>query len=182
VEVSQEEHTLESGQTLFTHTQGTCYGPYCAIHNPMPGPWAEWPRLWREDRNILERVCPHGVGHPVAEMYEWAITNGHGYSLVHGCCGECVCSSRVAKRPTERPADTIGVPDYEELPSSQPQELPFDEQYRQDITVMIDAINLLIQLWPTTSTEDSVTMTTEQWLKLRHVLAVVSDLVDRVYR
>ena len=41
----------------------------------------------------MERVCPCGVGHPVAEMYERVLANGEGWILTHGCCG-CPCSPR----------------------------------------------------------------------------------------
>lgn len=81
---------LESGQELQTHRWDECSGQWCVIHNPLPGPWALWPRSWRSDRGLMERTCPCGVGHPAAEMYLWA-----GFapgSLVHGCCGRCQCA------------------------------------------------------------------------------------------
>lgn len=81
-----EQHLLETGQVIQTHTRGECIGHWCAIHQPMPGPWATWPRFWREDRRILERICPCGIGHPVAEMYTWATATGHGETLAHTCC------------------------------------------------------------------------------------------------
>lgn len=89
--MEQEQHILESGQVVRTHPRGNCFGQWCAIHSQMPGPWSSWPRLWREDRRILERTCPCGVGHPVAEMYDYVIANDQGWILTHGCCG-CPCS------------------------------------------------------------------------------------------
>lgn len=62
---------------------------FCVIHHPMPGPWSEWPTYWREDRRMMERVCPHGVGHPVAEDYGRGDLSGSFF--VHGCCG-CPCN------------------------------------------------------------------------------------------
>jgi len=82
-----ETHQLESGQTLRTHHADECVGQWCAIHRPMPGPWSSWPRYWRGDRRILERLCPHGVGHPAAEMAE----TSPSWELIHGCDG-CPCS------------------------------------------------------------------------------------------
>lgn len=90
--MEMEQHILESGQVLQTHPRGVCMGTWCCIHAPMPGPWESWPRWWREDRGIMERTCPHGVGHPVAEMYEPAIAMGHEGMLVHGCYCGCPCS------------------------------------------------------------------------------------------
>jgi hypothetical protein len=89
--MEMEQHILESGQSLQTHPRTACLGTWCCIHAQMPGPWSAWPRLWREDMGIMERVCPCGVGHPVAEMYEHAIFLNREYMLVHGCCG-CPCS------------------------------------------------------------------------------------------
>lgn len=88
--MEMEQHILESGQVLQTHTRTVCMGTWCCIHAPMPGPWMGWPRQWRDDRGIMERTCPHGVGHPVAEMYEPAIYLGREHLLLHGCCG-CPC-------------------------------------------------------------------------------------------
>lgn len=88
-----ETHLLESGQTLVNvHPRLECVGEWCPIHRPMPGPWSNWPRQWSDERDIMERVCPHGIGHPVAEMYQWAMERGRGFDLVHGCCSSCICS------------------------------------------------------------------------------------------
>lgn len=81
-----EQHLLETGQVIQTHERGACIGRWCCIHQQMPGPWATWPRNWRDDRGIMERICPCGIGHPVAEMYEWAVAARRGEQLVHGCC------------------------------------------------------------------------------------------------
>ena len=62
---------------------------FCVIHHPMPGPWEQWPTYWRTDRAMMERLCPHGVGHPVAENYGRPGLPDHFF--VHGCCG-CPCS------------------------------------------------------------------------------------------
>ena len=91
-----EQHVLESGQELTTHRKGDCVGSYCVIHRPMPGPWDSWPRQWRTDRRIMERVCPHGVGHPAAEQHEFWMRTGRGYEWVHGCCG-CPCHPNKAE-------------------------------------------------------------------------------------
>lgn len=81
-----EQHLLELGQVLQTHGAGTCLGQWCSIHRPMPGPWATWPRYWRDDRGIMERICPCGVGHPVAEMYDRSLVMGEMWKLTHTCC------------------------------------------------------------------------------------------------
>jgi hypothetical protein len=94
--MEMEQHHLESGQVLQTHLRSACMGTWCCIHTQMPGPWSSWPRLWRDDRGVMVRVCPCNVEHPVAEMYEPAIYLNREYMLVHDCC-ECPCS------PTDLP-------------------------------------------------------------------------------
>lgn len=59
------------------------------IHRPMPGPWESWPTHWRGDRGIMERICTHGTGHPVAESWGYL----PDYELIHGCCG-CPCAPK----------------------------------------------------------------------------------------
>jgi hypothetical protein len=83
---------LELGQVIWTHGLGSCLGQWCCIHRPMPGPWSGWPRYWRDERGIMERICPCGVGHPVAEMYEYTVLQGDMYKLTHTCCGIHPCT------------------------------------------------------------------------------------------
>ena len=79
--------TLESGQVLGNvHDEDKCAGENCCIHNPSNHSMIEFPRYWREDRGLMERICPHGVGHPDPDaVFEpWA--------KVHGCCPEGCCA------------------------------------------------------------------------------------------
>ena len=85
-----ERHVTGSGQELDVHKRIDCRGPWCVVHAPMQGPWDLWPTYWRSDRRIMERICPHGTGHPVAEDYGRL----PDHELVHGCCG-CPCSPNV---------------------------------------------------------------------------------------
>lgn len=72
------------------HDIFSCKGEWCSIHRPKPGVWDSWPLLWRSDTRIMERVCPHGCGHPAVEQLDhWAATD-QMYQAVHGCCG-CPC-------------------------------------------------------------------------------------------
>jgi hypothetical protein len=43
----------------------------------------DWPLIWRNDRGIFERKCPHGIGHPDPDQ------GGPNFSAVHGCDGCC---------------------------------------------------------------------------------------------
>jgi len=46
---------------------------------------ADWPQNWRGDRGLMERVCPHGIGHPDPDDFK----SNDKYESVHGCDGCC---------------------------------------------------------------------------------------------
>ena len=66
---------------LRTHAAGTCLGEFCTIHNPSDHHMKAWPQTWRGDRRLMERICPHGVGHPDPDDLN--------PDTVHGCDGCC---------------------------------------------------------------------------------------------
>lgn len=78
--------TLNGGQVITAHEADKCSGQACPIHNPSGHRMRTWPQFWRRDRGIMERICPHGVGHPdpdcIYAQAEWGI---HGCD---GCCSE----------------------------------------------------------------------------------------------
>jgi len=81
----QEENTLElnylnSGRKLYTHTIDRCAPNKCTIHNRSSHHMLEWPQNWREDRGIMELICPHGIGHTDPDETAFG---GHGCD---GCC------------------------------------------------------------------------------------------------
>jgi hypothetical protein len=69
------------------HAERQCNGRWCVIHRPSPHHMRTWPLLWRDDRGIFERVCPHRVGHPDPDQTEYLRVRGS--SGVHGCDGCC---------------------------------------------------------------------------------------------
>lgn len=77
-----ETITLSSGQTITVHDKGTCLGPACTIHSPSDHHMKDWPQLYRFDRSLMERTCPHGVGHPDPDEIN--------PDTMHGCDGCCV--------------------------------------------------------------------------------------------
>ena len=71
-----------TGQRLDgVHPSTACAGERCCIHRPSPHHMRGWAMNWRPDRHLMERLCPHGVGHPDPDD-----TNPDG---VHGCDGCC---------------------------------------------------------------------------------------------
>lgn len=80
------------GQLANVHTPAQCASAAgCAVHNrPSDHPLKSAPLNWREDRNILERICEHGIGHPDFDSATYLTKIGNGYENVHGCDGCCV--------------------------------------------------------------------------------------------
>lgn len=78
-----ELNTLENSNVrLWTHPRGTCWGEWCTIHKRSRHTMRAFPQLWRDDIAIMERICPHGIGHPDPDE----INKRH---RVHGCDGCC---------------------------------------------------------------------------------------------
>jgi hypothetical protein len=78
---------LYNGQPLRVHGPKACTGERCPIHNPTKHHMNTWAHNWREDRGILERVCPcHGVGHPDPDDVRVRFQPHKGVHGCHGCC------------------------------------------------------------------------------------------------
>jgi len=83
----RQVRVLVGGQRLVNiHTPNTCKGEWCCIHNPSDHHMRDWPQNWRPDRRLMERICPHGVGHPDPDD-----PGARGYGGVHGCCMPSCC-------------------------------------------------------------------------------------------
>lgn len=68
---------LVGGQVLANvHTPNQCRAEHCTIHNPSDHHMRDWPQNWRSDRRLMERICPHGVGHPDPDDPSWDKTHG----------------------------------------------------------------------------------------------------------
>jgi hypothetical protein len=71
---------------IWAHPNYACKGTYCTVHNRSNHSMRSFPQHWRSDRAIMERICPHGVGHPDPDEYKLI---GSKYEGVHGCDGCC---------------------------------------------------------------------------------------------
>lgn len=87
-----EKVHLSSGQDIMVHKKEFCTPP-CPIHAPSSHHMITWTLIWRDDRAIFERLCPHGIGHPDPDTMEY-IKKMHPEFYesegVHGCDGCCV--------------------------------------------------------------------------------------------
>jgi hypothetical protein len=111
----QDGYLLPEGYVMQTHRRALCAGDICCVHNPSDHPLRDAPRNWRGDRGLMERVCPHGIGHPDPDdlaykrrtMDPKAYRN-HAYG-VHGCDGCCM------RIQTDNVIDGDVVPDRLEI-------------------------------------------------------------------
>lgn len=71
------------------HPESRCAGRPCVLHNPSDHHMREWPTLWRADTGVMERTCPHGIGHPDPDDVEYHKSKGRPWMAVHGCDGCC---------------------------------------------------------------------------------------------
>lgn len=90
-----EEQPLEhTSARIIAHKKGACVGDLrfkktrpCPLHRRTNHSMRSFPQQWRDDRGIMERICPHGIGHPDPDQVLRTPYDG-----VHGCDGCCAPS------------------------------------------------------------------------------------------
>lgn len=99
-----EKFITGTKQKLKVHDKLKCKGRNCCIHHPSDHHMKDWPLHWRDDINIMERICEHGVGHPDPDdlqfrinEYEKRTGNDGSFLGVHGCDG-CCSNKNIAKK------------------------------------------------------------------------------------
>jgi len=78
---------LENSEQVLigVHSPDKCVNPErCTIHNMTDHPMRSFAQAWRLGK--MERICPHGVGHPDPDEYRLLSGEIDG---VHGCDGCC---------------------------------------------------------------------------------------------
>lgn len=88
---SMERFDTGTGQLVWVHPKAKCEGEYCCIHNPSDHPMKDYPLHWRSDKGSMERICPHGIGHPDPDEMAFLkrIGSYEDHMGVHGCDGCC---------------------------------------------------------------------------------------------
>lgn len=66
-----------------------CHEYNCPIHNPSAFAEAIGHTHYRNDRQMMERICEHGVGHPDPDAQDWRERTFGDRDDVHGCDGCC---------------------------------------------------------------------------------------------
>lgn len=51
----------------------------------------DWELNWRADKGVMERLCPHGQGHPDPDhmAYVMSLNEENGWQGLHTCDGCC---------------------------------------------------------------------------------------------
>lgn len=76
------------------HDRASCAGHPCCVHNPTETHRTYgWRQHWRADRQLMERLCAHGVGHPDPDHLDY-VRRSRGeddarVESIHGCDGCC---------------------------------------------------------------------------------------------
>lgn len=72
---------------IHCHEELKCRGDFCTLHNRSNHPMRSWSQNWRQDIQLMERICEHGVGHPDPDDFNLRagfISGEHGCDM---CCG-----------------------------------------------------------------------------------------------
>lgn len=72
------------------HPKEACAGNPCCFHNPSQHHMVSWQKHIRLHRGaMVERICPHGIGHPDPDSLAWMKSIGSNDDGTHGCDGCC---------------------------------------------------------------------------------------------
>lgn len=89
-----ERYLTGTNQLVWVHAKEKCAGEYCCVHNPSDHHMKDWPTHWRGDRYLMERICPHGIGHPdpddIAFKERILGKKRADVEAIHGCDGCCI--------------------------------------------------------------------------------------------
>ena len=108
-----EKYTTGTGQKLTVHSLADCKFEPCVIHSPSDHCMRHFPTHWRDDRRLMERMCPHGVGHPDPDdlAYKKVFMSSRHVEAeaVHGCDGCCVAIPKGEQQIRNLFGDRAGV-------------------------------------------------------------------------
>ena len=100
---SEPIHGQQIGSTAIVnvHDSTKCAGYPCVMHRPSAHHMRDWPLNWRGDKRVMERTCPHGVGHPDPDDAAYQHRLGRAWMTVHGCDINPETGERCCARPNE---------------------------------------------------------------------------------
>lgn len=93
--LAEEGIQLENSEEVVhnVHREEVCAGRACSIHRMTDHHMRSWPQHWRSDRQFMERMCSHGVGHPDPDQRAYLVEKfgkkNAKAEFIHGCDGCC---------------------------------------------------------------------------------------------
>jgi hypothetical protein len=68
----KDTYRLENSRVWmhYVHSQEICSGRPCTIHNRTDHNMRDFPQHWNSNTMIMERMCPHDVGHPDPDEFK----------------------------------------------------------------------------------------------------------------
>jgi hypothetical protein len=106
----EQVYVTGCGEELFNpHPEQPECALGCVVHHPSQHSMRTFPTHWRG--SLMERTCPHGVGHPDPDQIGY-FRREFGFELaqtesVHGCDGCCGALSPGAKEATPEDIERI---------------------------------------------------------------------------
>jgi hypothetical protein len=100
IDVAEPSYGIQMGiQGLRVHPRRVCMlrDLPCVIHSPSDHSMRDWPLNWRSDTGVMERFCPHGVGHPDPDHMAYV----RSLTPEHDCVREMI--REMGQRPTKDP-------------------------------------------------------------------------------
>jgi len=85
---TEQEQAL-MGRWVGIHQPDALCETVCVVHNPSQGMHRTLTPIWRTDLQILERICPHGIGHPDPDQTLYLAQSGQMAKVLHSCDGCC---------------------------------------------------------------------------------------------
>lgn len=66
----------------------------CVVHSPSAHKMSGWPLRWCSDTQVMERMCPHDIGHPDPDHIAYVQSSQEFYTSYstgadHECDGCC---------------------------------------------------------------------------------------------
>lgn len=74
---AEPDFGMQRGHTVIrVHALSACEGRDipCCIHSPSGHHMREWEMNWRSDTGVMERLCPHGIGHPDPDHMKYVMS------------------------------------------------------------------------------------------------------------
>lgn len=93
---------IASATLTSIHPARACEPRACVIHRPSDHHMRGWKLNWRDDRGLMERICPHGQGHPDPDDLAFKVSRGRTADGVHACDGCCGGEDDVCRRRPKR--------------------------------------------------------------------------------